>query len=876
MSNTYWVELPLTAQGRRQPMDNLVRQLHEAGFMARRIRDFCTGASEKELYLENPSDDSYVNRVLVCRVSGNGSRMALRAYAERHADLFRPVREHGNRASERDGSYLQYLLREIRDSNARSIHSSGSVADRTEENRPCHTDWKDIDRTLRPYQLKAKEDVLRAWNGSRHVMLQMPTGTGKTRLFVSLIADIRRHNPDAKVLIVTHRKELVEQISRSLSEHYHLPHGILNGSGSRNVQADILVGSIQTLARRTGNCKSATAKWSEVKVLGEKADRMRKLCRKRLAIAEETCRDFVGELVRVIEALRGACPLSRIEEAGEKLLQARTPSAQENLLVLIHDELRSLTESRVQITGYSRTDYIIVDEAHHALAPSYQKLWEVYPEARILGVTATPCRLRKASFTGLFDTLVESQPMQAFIREGYLADYRYYTVSNKRAMIRQVNRLTRFNAEGDYLAGDLDACCNREEEISFLVDCYENFAAGRKGIVYAVNRSHGERIAERFREQGVTALSIDCGTPADERARTLENFRTGNLQILVNVELFTEGFDCPGIRFVMLARPTRSLALYLQQVGRALRPSPGGEEVVILDTAGLHGRFGLPDRKREWATLFKGERSKREDYNRPLGYEGAEAVGKLLVDVSRSRITESANVETTPYGWSVYHIMDKLNLMDRYGNAILKKHLLKDLKRDADGNYSAWLGIREYGCREGHFIRFTPDLALIPDNTFEVNGCRFHAFPLQGTAGRREYTLSLELESQRYSKVYSWNTEWAVMVSEDGIYYYTCPNLYPQVNECKVSLINDEPYLFTRDFIVGKNSGSHFYRRLPHGLYLYYRREGEEDVLYNAQLEPLWRGGKIEVLNEGMVLHDTDGKSRKVEYLDVLFGNVAV
>ena len=146
-----------------------------------------------------------------------------------------------------------------------------------------------------------------------------------------------------------------------------------------------------------------------------------------------------------------------------------------------------------------------------------------------------------------------------------------------------------------------------------------------------------------------------------------------------------------------------------------MRLSPDGEEVVILDTAGLHGRFGLPDRKREWATLFKGEKSKRE-YNRPLRPDGGVADNNLMIDVSRNRVMDSANVEATPHGWSVYHITDKLNLIDRSGNTILKKHLLKDLKRDADGNYSAWLGIREYGCREGRFIRFTPNFALIPDN----------------------------------------------------------------------------------------------------------------------------------------------------------------
>lgn len=254
-----------------------------------------------------------------------------------------------------------------------------------------------------------------------------------------------------------------------------------------------------------------------------------------------------------------------------------------------------------------------------------------------------------------------------------------------------------------------------------------------------------------------------------------------------------------------------------------------------------------------------------------------------MTDVSRNRIMDSANVETTPHGWSVYHITDKLNLLDSHGNAILKEYLLRDLKRDADGNYSAWLGVREYGCKEGRRIRFTPELKLVPDNTFEVNGCRVYSFRPCRTAKpptvtldtpKREYTLSLELESRRYVKISAWDMEWVMMRTEDDRYHYTSRDLYPQVNECRVSLINDEPYLFTREFIVGKNSSGHYYRRLPHGLYLYYRREMEEDVLYNAQLEPLWRGGSLEVLNDGVILHEADGKSRKVLYMDMLFGDV--
>ncbi len=189
---------------------------------------------------------------------------------------------------------------------------------------------------------------------------------------------------------------------------------------------------------------------------------------------------------------------------------------------------------------------------------------------------------------------------------------------------------------------------------------------------------------------------------------------------------------------------------------------------------------------------------------------GDGSCGSLLVDVSRGRLAASPQVEATPHGWSIYHVGDKVNIVDGNGVPVLKEHLLMDLGWHGDGGvsgavrdapvcdgaagraegdvlcaaaasnaggaYSAWMGTRESGCREGRRIRFTPSLELIPDNVFEVNGCRIHAFqscrtrrsPVvrHDTLRGREYTLSLELESQRYVKVYSWNTEWVVMVSD--------------------------------------------------------------------------------------------------------------
>ena len=801
MANPTWIELSLTERGKRQPIDHLVRQLHKAGFVARRVRDFCTSASEKEFYLENLATDSLVNGMIACGINNQLAYKRLRLFLEGHSHFFQQLPDERRPKSGSGNSYLLYLLAGIYHSNLKAIHSARFVR-RPSESRQTHdADWKAIDSTLRPYQVKAKQEILNAWNKVRHVMMQMPTGTGKTRLFVSLIADIRKHAPDAKVLIVTHRKELVEQISHSLTCHYRLAHGILSGSRSKNGQAPILVSSIQTLDKRMRQWRNSAS------------------------------------------AERGS------ESAGAEAVQA---------------------------------DYIIVDEAHHVLAPSYRQLWQVYPEASILGVTATPCRMRRAPFNRLFDTLIASLPVRDFIDGGYLADYRYYTVSNRMAMIQYVNRLNKFTADGDYPVKELDACCNNDETVAFLADCYETYAAGKKGIVYAVNQSHGERIAGQFRRRGIAARAIDCKTPAKERAQALAEFREGKLKVLVNVELFTEGFDCPSIEFVLLARPTRSLALYLQQVGRALRPSPTGEEVLILDAAGLHGRFGLPDRERDWAAHFQGEKCKKENYNRPLGYAGVSSDSQPMIAVSRNQAIAPERIEKTPHEWSICHLVEKQNLLNKHGRTILKRHLLLDLKREEDGNYSAWLGTRQSGCENRRFIRFTPELALIPDHEFDVNGCKLYAFQ-PGRAGgcsaaaceafhKREYTLSLDLESPRYSTVYSWNTDWAVMRLNSMIFHYTGRNVYPEAKECKVSSINDEPFFFTQDFIVGKESSSHFYRRLPHGLYLYYRREGQEEVLYNAQLEPIWRGRRIEVLNEGVILHPADGRPQKISYMDIIFG----
>lgn len=552
------------------------------------------------------------------------------------------------------------------------------------------------DTTLRPYQQEAKRDVWEAWHACRRVLLQMPTGAGKTRLFVSLIRDIRMQRKTARVLIVTHRTELVEQISSSLATHYGLKHAILKNSAGQTWAEDVVVASIQMLDRRLKAAAGRT----------------------------------------------GGAP----------------PAASGTF------------------------DYIIVDEAHHSLAPAYAALWEAYPRARFLGVTATPYRLRKASFEGLYDRLLVSYPAERLISEGWLAGYEVWTVSSGRASIRAVNRLKTFGADGEYRPKDLRELVETDGEISFLYECYRTYAAGKRGIVYAVNREHAGRIAAAFKAQGLKAAAVDFRTPKGERRQVIEAFREGRgVDILVNVELFTEGFDCPSIEFVMLARPTRSLVVYLQQVGRSLRPSPDGSPVAILDCVGLYHRFGRPDRRRDWESHFRGLGVPREDYaKRPLGeadtFPGMRrmerperSAPKPLYEVRPSgtdihvfRLLDGSNacglmgrdgkviceagydeLGCTPFGWYVgvkrvdfFRYTDIIDL--RHG----KTYRFNTLRKIDDLTYEAERSSVDRGTTR---VRFSGMLRLLPLQTMRVNGIDIYL--VSDVHGRKQYSLSLRLDA---------------------------------------------------------------------------------------------------------------------------------
>ena len=351
---------------------------------------------------------------------------------------------------------------------------------------------------------------------------------------------------------------------------------------------------------------------------------------------------------------------------------------------------------------------IVIDEAHHALAKTYKEMWERFPNAKFLGLTATPCRLNGKGFTDLFDVLVQSWSVPEFISKGRLATYDFVSIKSDGVTQRLIDSLQKRGADGDYQNKEMDMLLNKKPSIERLYRSLEEYGKDRKGIVYAINISHANAIAEFYREHGIAAVAIDSKTPASERRMLIERFKFSSLsfskthpssltlkggstafpkplspqgtgdvtapprrseplrskdggpskvspdcagwdrlgatclraadgvgdrladtclragdglgatclraadglapiQVLVNVDIFSEGFDCPDVEFVQLARPTLSLAKYLQMVGRGLRVAKGKKNCVIIDNVGLYRVFGLPSQVWNWNAMFEGK-----------------------------------------------------------------------------------------------------------------------------------------------------------------------------------------------------------------------------------------------------------------------------
>ena len=225
----------------------------------------------------------------------------------------------------------------------------------------------------------------------------------------------------------------------------------------------------------------------------------------------------------------------------------------------------------------------------------------------MLGVTATPYRLNGSGFVPEFEELIISPSVAEFIKRGYLCEYDYYSIKEDSSLQKEIDRMA-LNLDGDYMDSEMMDVMDRDSIRAGIVETYLKCADGKKGIVYTVNKNHNIHICNKFIEHGIRAVAIDSDTPKEKRDELVEKFREGEVDVLCNVNIFSEGFDCPDVEFIQLARPTKSLSMFLQQVGRGLRTAEGKDKLIVLDNVGLYNKFGFPSARRKWKYHFEGRK----------------------------------------------------------------------------------------------------------------------------------------------------------------------------------------------------------------------------------------------------------------------------
>ena len=576
------------------------------------------------------------------------------------------------------------------------------------------------------YQEDMKERIEKALRLHRSVMAQMPTGTGKTVLLASVVESFLREHSNCNVWIVAHRRELVSQIKDTLNKF------LLNFSFSNHPVPLSKEGSTSTPSPSSSEGGDVTAL------------RCSEPLRSKVGGPSTVSPDCAGWDRLTATCLRPAEGLGdRLGKRGGDGLGATSASSDNptsDMMPIKAVSIQWLSKHYDEIE--EEPGMIVIDEAHHALAKTYKEMWERFPNAKFLGLTATPCRLNGKGFTDLFDVLVQSWSVPEFISKGRLATYDFVSIKSDGVTQRLIDSLQKRGADGDYQNKEMDMLLNKKPSIERLYRSLEEYGKDRKGIVYAINISHANAIAEFYREHGIAAVAIDSKTPSSLRKELIERFKASNtsqnlpfsnhpvnsskitpslftikegnfskthpssltlkggstafpkplspqgtgdvtapprrseplrskvggpskvspdcagwdrlgatclraadkvgdrlgatclraadgvgdrlaatclraadgvgdelapIQVLVNVDIFSEGFDCPDVEFVQLARPTLSLAKYLQMVGRGLRVAKGKKNCVIIDNVGLYRVFGLPSQVWNWNAMFEGK-----------------------------------------------------------------------------------------------------------------------------------------------------------------------------------------------------------------------------------------------------------------------------
>jgi DNA repair protein RadD len=259
-----------------------------------------------------------------------------------------------------------------------------------------------------------------------------------------------------------------------------------------------------------------------------------------------------------------------------------------------------------RLDNYTPPTLIIIDECHHVVTGgTYHKIISHFPNAKRLGVTATPIRLDGHGLAAHFDTLVVGPSVRELIADGHLAHPRVFappTVDTSGLHIRA----------GDYMHEEAEELMDTPTITGDALFHYRKHAEGLPALVFCTSVAHAHHVADRFRAGNISALALDGGTHKDIRRQAVKDFREGKIKVITSVDIFSEGVDLPGCHVGIFLRPTASLGLYLQQCGRILRPAEGKTHAIILDHVNNCRTFGLPDEDREWTLTTDIIRKKRE------------------------------------------------------------------------------------------------------------------------------------------------------------------------------------------------------------------------------------------------------------------------
>mgnify|MGYP002766817048 FL=1 len=659
------------------------------------------------------------------------------------------------------------------------------------------------------YQEDMKERIEKALCLHRSVMAQMPTGTGKTVLLASVVESFLREHSNCNVWIVAHRRELVSQIRETIQRVFSKTHpsSLTLKGGSTAFPKPLSpqgTGDVTAPPRRSEPLRSKDGGPSKVS-----PDCLSAGALKGTSKVSPDCLSA--------GALKGASKVSPDCLCGVNRLAEKEDDTSFNLIEKPLDSslftLRSSLIKAVSIQWLSKhydeieeePGMIVIDEAHHALAKTYKEMWERFPNAKFLGLTATPCRLNGKGFTDLFDVLVQSWSVPEFISKGRLATYDFVSIKSDGVTQRLIDSLQKRGADGDYQNKEMDMLLNKKPSIERLYRSLEEYGKGRKGIVYAINISHANAIAEFYREHGIAAVAIDSKTPSSLRKELIERFKassntsqyfskthpssltlkggstafpkplspqgTGDvtapprrseplrskvggpskvspdcagwdrlgatclrpadeaadrlgatclraadgaapIQVLVNVDIFSEGFDCPDIEFVQLARPTLSLAKYLQMVGRGLRVARGKKSCVMIDNVGLYRVFGLPSQVWNWNAMFEGKLKvgkKKETAKERAFFLGSEeqeghqddSDSEMEMVVSHEELLQTLHYREFVDSRGEFAIIKlpdgKMTVVNRQGEQVLEPGDYRDMKL-LDGNILIYRHRRKEVC----------------------------------------------------------------------------------------------------------------------------------------------------------------------------------